>query len=194
MDFSLRQFDIIDSALHLTADFGLSGLTMKRLSSSLGITEPALYRHFPNKSAIVKGMIHYFESIAVSIFSEISSKGLRGVSALEYFIKDRFNLVVSRPALAKVLFSDEQFLDDPEYSSLLLAMMHDHRVHICRMLEEAIADSAIRSDIRVDILFRLVLGPVRLLIKQWGLSQQAFDLIESGNELWASMLKLLSNS
>ena len=58
--------------------------------------------------------------------------------------------------------------------------------------KEAIEASEIRHDIPMDTLFRLILGPLRLLIKQWGMSHGAFDLREERQHLLDSMKILLS--
>ena len=59
-------------------------------------------------------------------------------------------------------------------------------------MTEAIEADEIRDDIPLDTLFRLVIGPLRLLIKQWGLSNGAFDLQEKCHELQESLKKLLA--
>ncbi|MFW6247831.1 MAG: TetR family transcriptional regulator [bacterium] len=48
-----RQHQIVDHAIEMIGEGGLSGLTMRRLSERLGVTEPALYRHFENKTAML---------------------------------------------------------------------------------------------------------------------------------------------
>lgn len=193
MELKKRQLAIVEAALRLTASGGLMNLTIKKLAGELGVTEPALYRHFLNKSEIVKALICSFESVSDEVFDRIEQAGLRGLPAVELFVKNRFQVVSRKPALAKVMFSEEQFIDDPEYSSLLLGMMHSHKEHLCRMLREAQADGTVRSDIRLEMMFRLIFGPVRLLIKQWGMSQQGFDLIKTGTEMWEDLRKILSS-
>ncbi len=192
MELKKRQLEIVEAALRLTASGGLGNLTVKKLAGELGITEPALYRHFLNKSEIVKAMICSFELLSDEVFVRIEHEGIRGLSAVELFVKNRFMVVSRKPSLSKVLFSEEQFIDDPEYSSLLMGMMHRHKEHLCRMLGEAQVDGTVRSDIRLEMMFRLIFGPVRLLIKQWGLSQQGFDLLKAGDEMWEDMRKILS--
>ena len=56
-----RQDEILDTALHLLADGGVKNLTMKRIAESIGVSEPAVYRHFKNKAEIVKGIIEKFD-------------------------------------------------------------------------------------------------------------------------------------
>lgn len=52
-----RQAEILDRAAELVAESGLAQLTMKRLADRVGFTEPALYRHYPGKSALLAAMI-----------------------------------------------------------------------------------------------------------------------------------------
>jgi hypothetical protein len=61
-----------------------------------------------------------------------------------------------------------------------------------RHFQEAVEDGAIRADIPKDTLFRLILGPLRLLIKQWGLSGGSFDLRVKRDEMIALMKELLA--
>ena len=48
-----RQQEIINVALKLINEKGIQGLTMKNLSKEIGISEPAIYRHFENKIEIL---------------------------------------------------------------------------------------------------------------------------------------------
>jgi len=52
-----RQAEILDCAAELVAESGLAQLTMKRLAERVGFTEPAIYRHYPGKSALLAAMI-----------------------------------------------------------------------------------------------------------------------------------------
>ena len=61
MSLTKRQSEIIDAALKLTAEGGIQNLTIKNLGNALGITEPAIYRHFRSKSEIVRTMIGRFD-------------------------------------------------------------------------------------------------------------------------------------
>ena len=183
-----RQKEIIDTALSLTARGGIQNLTIRNLAENLDITEPAIYRHFKNKSEIVKTMIKNFEVAGNQKIASVSNEGIAGV---EKFVKSRFALVSNNPPLAKVLFSEELFMDEPEYGELLMNMMHKHKDSLKVMLLKAQQDGDIRNDIEFDMLFRLIMGPVRLLIKQWGLSGSSFDLIEKGDLLWESLKKTL---
>jgi AcrR family transcriptional regulator len=42
--------------VELIRESGLAGLTMKKVAERVGFTEPAIYRHFPNKQALLVGV------------------------------------------------------------------------------------------------------------------------------------------
>ena len=50
---SLRQQEIIDSALEIIAEKGIENFTIKNLARARGVSEPSLYRHFESKENIL---------------------------------------------------------------------------------------------------------------------------------------------
>ena len=52
-----RQAEILDRAAEVVAEEGLANLTLKRIAERVGFTEPALYRHFPGKGALVLALV-----------------------------------------------------------------------------------------------------------------------------------------
>jgi TetR/AcrR family fatty acid metabolism transcriptional regulator len=187
---SKRQSEIIEHSIELIAGGGIQSLTIKNLASCLGVTEPAIYRHFANKFEIVQAMIASFDELAEHEISSADREksGLAGVIA---FIESRFRLVAAKPALAQVMFAEEIFMNDAELSAQMLAMMHKHMGRLRSMLVEAQETGEVRADIAVDSMLRLIMGPVRLLIKQWGMSGYAFDLENKGQELVDALRKTL---
>ncbi len=52
-----RQAEILERVAELVAESGLANLTLKRVADRVGFTEAAIYRHFPNKQALVFALI-----------------------------------------------------------------------------------------------------------------------------------------
>ncbi len=57
-----RQQAIVDQAIEMISEGGIASMTMRKLSERLGITEPAIYRHFENKTAILTAMLNVLEA------------------------------------------------------------------------------------------------------------------------------------
>lgn len=187
MELTGRQQEILTAALELIAAGGIQHLTIRNLAEKLNITEPAIYRHFRNKSEIIRTLIGEFDRGVPELPPELT-----GFEAVARFVRNRFGQVAAQPPLAKVLFAEELFMEDPQFAQLLLEMMHRHREKLGEHFREAQRSGEIRSDVPEEMLFRLVFGPVRLLVKQWGLSGGAFDLRRKGEELIDVLRKLLA--
>ena len=181
-----RQNEIVDAALHLIAEKGMSNFTIRHLSQALNITDAALYYHFHDKLEIVQALVSRFEADADALPPRI------GWAAVEDALKHRVELVLAQPDLARVLFAEELFQKDPEVEQMLFGMMQRHHKAMLQHFKEAISNGEIRDDIPMDTLFRMVLGPLRLLIKQWGMSHGAFDLKKELRKLLKSMKAVFS--
>ncbi|MFB6076542.1 MAG: TetR/AcrR family transcriptional regulator, partial [Candidatus Nanohaloarchaea archaeon] len=55
-DTADRQAEILDAALHILHEEGAGALTVRNIADRIGISEPAVYRHFDAKEEIVHGI------------------------------------------------------------------------------------------------------------------------------------------
>ena len=179
MDLSKRQKEIIEEAISLIAQNGIEGLTTKALAAAVGISEPALYRHFASKAGIVRAMIAYFDDDVENL-----KDSQRGWQFIKAFFAHRIELVSTKPALANIIYSEELFVHHSDYAGLMKEMMHKHRNMIMENLVLAMKTGEIRNDIPPEVIFRMTAGSLRLLIKQWGFSGNAFDLQVQSNILF----------
>ena len=191
MKLTARQQEIIDIALELIAEQGIQNLTIKNIAAALKITEPAIYRHFDSKFAILDALLDSFDHDSVSVQEESAAVRRSPLDHIEAFVLGRYRRVKECPHLAKVMFSGELFLFDERLSGKMLAMMHRHKAWICALIEKGQARGEIRDDISPRSMCRMVFGPLRLLIYQWGMSGYRFDLLAEGLELWQDLRKML---
>jgi AcrR family transcriptional regulator len=79
-----RKSQIITEATRLFSEDGYDKVTIKQLAFSCGITEPALYRHFPSKEAIYENVLEGIEKrlSAKDLFDDLESE-----NDLEKFLK-----------------------------------------------------------------------------------------------------------
>ena len=188
MELSKRQKEIIEAAICLIARNGIEGLTTKALSACVGISEPALYRHFSNKAEIVRAMIACFDSDVENLKNTQS-----GWQFIKAFFANRIEQVMTEPALANIIYSEELFIHNGDYAGLMKEMMHKHRNMIMENIVIASKNGVIRNDIAPEMVFRMLAGSLRLLIKQYGMSGNAFDLCSESTILfntWDTLFKV----
>lgn len=52
-----RRGEILDAALFVFSEKGYESGTMREIASRVGVTEPALYRHYPSKEALLEDLV-----------------------------------------------------------------------------------------------------------------------------------------
>ena len=186
-----RQEEIIQVAIRLISEEGIQNLTIRRLAAGVGVTEPALYRHFKNKFDILDTILDCFEDKSDTVLAQLTDKDANSVDKIRIFIFDRIDRMTRNPHLARVVFSEEIFQDDERLSKKVLMIMHSHGQKLQQIVKQGQAEGMIRNDIEPIVMFRLIFGPVRLLIKQWCLSDFAFNLEAEGEKLWNGLKLIL---
>lgn len=84
-----REAEILDHALDLVRESGLSGLTMKKVADRVGFTEAAAYRYFPTKQALIERLV---DRLGTQLLD-----GVRAISAESRWpAADRLERIVSR--------------------------------------------------------------------------------------------------
>jgi TetR/AcrR family transcriptional regulator, fatty acid metabolism regulator protein len=71
---SERKEQIIDVALDLVAEYGVTGATINRIASNAGMTPPALYAHFANRKEILLAAVDVLIQKRTA-FHRLASKG-----------------------------------------------------------------------------------------------------------------------
>ena len=192
MKLSKRQSEIIEISIGVIADNGIQSLTIKNIASAVGISEPAIYRHFKSKFDILDAVLDTFQEISLGVIENENAQPIGSLDKIGHFIADRYKRCSENPKLAKVMFSEESFQYDERLSKKVLKIMHSHKEKMHTVITEGQNNGEIRNDIDALSLFRIIFGPMRLLIKQWCLSGFAFNLQKEGEKLWEAERQMVS--
>lgn len=188
--FSERQQQIVETAIKLIAEKGIQNLTTKNLAKEIGISEPALYRHFNSKLEILKAVITYFQIKMQPAIKKLN-KSVNSLNKIESFILEHLKIINQNPDFAKVIFSEANFQNEEN----LILKMNNMMKQSHKILETIIQSGQKRNEIRSDIsslsIVRMVIGSMRLLITQWSMSGMIFNLESEGKQLCDDMKKLI---
>jgi len=192
MELTERQHQIVNTAIRLIASQGIQNLTIKNLAQAIGFSEPALYRHFDSKYAILEAILQRFESVTRQVRQLMEQQPpVSGIRKIDIFLTHRYQLFAADPEFARVLFSEEIFQNEITLSRLLLGIMDEHRTLLVQAIRQAQSESEIRSDIGFNHLFHIIVGSMRLLVNRWCYSGYAFDLVAEGQALWQAIRQII---
>jgi TetR/AcrR family transcriptional regulator, fatty acid metabolism regulator protein len=186
-----RQKEIIDVSIKIIAQKGIQQLTIKNISKSMGISEPALYRHFDSKMEILLAILSNFKKNIDTISANINSNNTSSIDQIESIMINHFKKFTVNPALAAVIFSEEIFQNDKRLAEQVNLIMQLNQDMIVKIIEKGQQNNEIRNDIPENQLSIMIMGTLRLMVTKWRLSKYSFDLEQEGADLLNSIKKIL---
>jgi len=192
MEYSERQIEIIEAATNLLSEKGIQNLTTKNLAAEMGFSEPALYRHFKNKSDILQSVLLYYRQQLKVGLEKILSDKTTGADKINGLIDFQFNHFTKHPAIVMVIFSETSFQYEDNLSKTVLALLTQKKVMMESIIKLGQNDKSIREDINSSQLADIIMGSMRFTILRWRLNDFNFNLIKEGQLLWEAISKILT--
>jgi AcrR family transcriptional regulator len=189
--YSERQQQILDEAINLINEKGIQGLTIKNLSKKIGISEPALYRHFESKIEILLSILNEFKEMAITLGNVLDNMDGTTLEKINIMFSSLLELFSESPSMVSVIFSEEIFKNENVLKEGIFEIMNLHTQTLEKIIEDGQANNTIRNDIDKNHLTLMVMGAIRLLVKKWDLSNHSFNLKTEGNKLVGVLTKVI---
>lgn len=185
------QIQIVESSIELIANKGIQGFTIKNLSKEIGISEPAIYRHFESKIEILTTILNNFKEMGEMMSMMVVNKNDTAIEKIEFMFSKMIEIFTEQPAFVSVIFSEEIFKNEKILINKIIEIFHLHQANIEKILEIGQKDKNIRDDIDNSSLVLIFMGSFRLLVKRRELNNHNFNLKQEGQTLINSFKILL---
>lgn len=156
-----RRREIADAALRVIAAHGLGRFTAAALAAEVGVTDGALFRHFPTKDAIVLAAIGRVEEL---LLPSLRAGDPDPVARLGAFFQARVATIRANPGISRLLVSDELAqAASREGVARVSALRRRSAAFVRACLEEAAAGGRLAAGVRAEEAEVLVLGAILAL-------------------------------
>lgn len=166
-----RQRDFLQAAIDIVSRDGFSKLTIRNIAAAVGVTEPSVYRHFPNKLSLMTAMLEDLQSAIIPHFLTLRKGGGESEQRFTQFIQNLFRELKQRPASAPFLFSEEIFHNEPQLRNKLQQVMSENMSVLTEAFESLQVKNVCRTDIQPQEMAFLTLASIRLAVTRWHLSE-----------------------
>ncbi len=186
-----RKSEIVDSVMVLADQIGPDRVTTGAVAAAIGLTQAALFRHFPTKAQL-------WHAVAVNISMRLYAvwtdalEGIEGPSErLVALIRAQLDVIAKTPALPMLLYSRELNVNNAElrtsFQELLLAFQSLIRDEVTQAQQAGIY----RKDVPPADITVLITSLVQGVAIRWSLGARQFPLQEEGERLLRVYLKFL---
>ena len=159
MTTTIRREQIAEAALALVAEQGVTALTARNVARAVGVTAPALYRHFPGGKADIVASV-------LDLLDAVKSEGLRraindpgpALAKLRRCFDLHISVIERYRAVPNLFMSDVIWIDEPQLKARMLASHQQQQTQVSAIIREGQESGEIRQDIEADQIFVQFLG------------------------------------
>ena len=183
-----RRAEIVETAIRLAGELGPDRVTTQLIADAVGVTQPAIFRHFPAKT-----------DIWLAVGEWIAPSDERGdpplpdntdpAGQLRQLVAGHFAAIARNPAIPAILFSRELHAENEKLRAHIEKVMTRRRARFAALVAQAQAAGALPDTIPPEDFAALILALIQGLAMRWSLENRGFDLEEEGGRLLAQLLK-----
>ena len=186
-----RQIEILHETKELIGEKGIQNFTIKNLASKMSFSEPAIYRHFKDKTEILTSLLNYnSEIINTQVYQILDSKD-NTLTRFEKILNFKLSHIERNPSIVMIVFAENAYQNCDRLSEIVAKIMKRRTERMIKLLKEGQKNNEIRNDVNTEQLAKIIQGGIRETILSWKLSGFKTSLSQEGEKLWITIQKLI---
>lgn len=188
----LRKAEIIATVLALADRIGPDRVTTGAVAAEVGVTQAALFRHFPSKSAMWQAVADHVAGELSAAWDEALARQGGSLDRLTELFAAQLDRIATIPALPMLLFSRELNVENDALRAIFRGRLS--AFHGLLMQEVGLGQAAgrLRADVAPADVAVLLTSLVQGVAIRWTLGARDFPLVAEGLRLLGVQLRLLS--
>lgn len=175
-----RQEEIIRAAVDLAGEQGVDGVTTQDMAKAVGITQGAIFRHFPTKDMIWLGVIHWVRGRLMGVLDMAAARGSDPLDVLEKMFFAHLGFVEKVPAIPKLIFTNQLLKNNPRIRELVRSILTDYEDKVSGLIVQARAQNLVRPDLDAAAAAVMFTGMIQGLVIRVPIIEARKSLVEEG--------------
>jgi AcrR family transcriptional regulator len=161
-----RREEIIRVTLDLAARQGVDDVTTQDMAQAMGLTQGAVFRHFPSKDAIWLAAMQWVRDRLMSVLGKAAQQGRDPLDALQRMFFAHIDFIASHPAIPRMLMSEHLHGRSALLRQLVTEIMLSFESRVADLLNHAKAQGLARADLDAHAAATLYIGMIQGLVLQ----------------------------
>lgn len=179
-----RQEEIVQVAIDLAAKNGVESVTTQDMADAMGLTQGAIFRHFPTKDDIWLAAINWVRRRLMSVVEAAAAHSEDPLEALEGIFLAHVSFIAKHPAIPRLVFSDYLLRRDVRLKQLIQEVITGYEAKIAGILAQAKAAGLARPDLDESSAATLFIGMIQGLALQWNIFGGQRSLPEAAKKVF----------
>lgn len=175
----IRQEQIKRAVLEIIAEDGLHNLSTRNLAKKIGLSEGAIFRHFPTKRDIIKGIMDDVAENLIGSLRNIALKPEKAEDKLFKYLCQNVKYLKENMGITILLFSEAAHLGDKELKNKLNQILIEQKQLITKIVKDGISEGIWEKSINPEDVAVVYMGipitfNIEMVLNKSGLNTDNF--------------------
>lgn len=161
-----RRADTIETVIDLASEQNPEEITTTAIANRMGLSQGALFRHFPNKEAILKGVIDWVAERLLARVDKAAKEAASPLAALEAVFETHIDFVASHPGVPRMLFGELQRSKITPAKKMARALIANYGNRIEAIIEDGKAQGELDAVLDSKSAAVMFIGIIQGLVMQ----------------------------
>lgn len=186
-----RQAEIVATALRLAQDGSPALITTTDLASAMGLSQGALFKHFPSKDAIWLAVMSWVAEHLLLTLNDAAGSAKSPLEALRSVFDAHVGFVVANPGVPRVIFHELQQPADSPIKQQVRGLLQGYRQLLMRLLKESVQTGHAAADLDAPAAATQFVGIVQGLVMQSMLTGEISSMRTEAPRVFALYLRAI---
>jgi TetR/AcrR family transcriptional regulator len=185
---AVRRRAVVAAVIELARDCGPEGITTQAIAARVGVTHGALFRHFPDKTAMWVAVFDWVQAELGRVVGDAFAAGGEPLDILQRVFLAHVGFVARHPGVPRILFHALQRPADSAFHQQVRQMVGAYRQRLCALLGVARNLGQLPRGLDEEAAAVLFLGTVQGLVIQSTLFGAEAGMEDSARRIFPLLL------
>ena len=186
-----RKAQIVAEVLRLADEIGPDRLSTTDVARAVGVSQPAIFRHFPTKDALWLAVAEAIADRLQRAWAEAETGATGPHARLKALIGAQLSAISETPALPSILFSRELQVDNQALREVFRGLLGAFQGRLVAVIRDLQAAGDLKHDVSPEDVAILLTSLVQGVAIRWTLGARGFALVPEGLRLFDVQMELL---
>jgi AcrR family transcriptional regulator len=159
-----RREATVEAVVELAARQNPGDITTAAIAEQMGVTQGALFRHFPSKDAVMRAVMVWVGERLLSRVDKAAAGAASPVAALQSVFTAHVDFVTRHPGVPRMLFGELQHPGETPAKQVVQTLLQQYGKRLRTLLEAGKAAGELHSALDVDAAVIAYIGMFQGLV------------------------------
>jgi TetR/AcrR family transcriptional regulator len=161
-----RREETVAAVIDLAAEQNPSEITTAAIAKRMGLTQGALFRHFPNKDAVLQAVMDWVAARLLARVEKAAAGAPDVRTALETMFMAHIGFITEHPGVPRVMFGELQRAENTPAKRMATTLIERYGELLRALMKRGKENGELAADLNIDDAAVLFIGTIQGLVMQ----------------------------